>query len=115
MSINWDNFKRTEGDYPDRWKPENPGDSISGRIAGIRVATMPDGNQYPSITLDTSSGQREVLASQSQLLQKMAAAQPSIGDTLTIRFTEIEKLNGGKTLKHFDVAVTKPDTGNTIL
>jgi len=104
MSIEWDKFKRPEsGDYPDRWRPENPGDTITGRITAMRVATMPDGSQYPSLTLDTTTGQREILASQTMLLQRMAALQPRIGDTICVTFTEIEKLQGGKTLKHFTV------------
>lgn len=104
MSIEWDKFKRPEnGDYPDRWRPETPGDTITGRIATMRVATMPDGSQYPSLTLDTETGQRELLASQTMLLQRMAALQPKVGDTIRVTFTEVEKLAGGKTLKHFTV------------
>lgn len=106
MSINWDNFKRPEsGDYPARWRPETAGDKISGKITGLRVATMPDGNTYPSLTLDCNGTQAEVLASQSMLLQRLAALQPKVGDTITIEFTQIEKLAGGKTLKHFNVTI----------
>lgn len=112
MSINWDNFKRTD----DRWKPENPGDTITGVITAMRVATMPDGTDIPSINIRTAEGEREVLISQSQLLQKMAALQPKIGDNITIRFTDIEKLTGGKTLKKFEVSVdTKANREDTIL
>lgn len=106
MSINWDNFKRPEsGDFPERWRPETAGDTITGKITSMRVATMPDGNTYPSIALDVNGVQREVLASQSMLLQRLASLQPKIGDTITIAFTQIEKLAGGKTLKHFTVEV----------
>jgi hypothetical protein len=106
MSINWDNFKRPEsGDFPERWRPETAGDKISGKIQAIRIATMPDGNQYPSLTLDVNGVQREVLASQSMLLQRLAALQPNLGDVITIEFTQMEKLAGGKTLKHFTITV----------
>lgn len=111
MSINWDTFKRPEsGDFPERWRPETAGDSISGKIVAMRVATMPDGNTYPSITLDCNGVQREILASQSMLLQRLAAMQPKIGDNITIVFTQIEKLAGGKTLKHFTVEVDSAPT-----
>ena len=105
MSINWNDFKKTEGDFPERWKPENIGDTVTGKITSIRVATMPDGNQYPSLTLATATGERELLASQSRLLAMLAEKQPRIGDTITITHTDVEKLAGGKTLKHFDVTV----------
>lgn len=103
-TIDWDKFKKnTTGDYPERWKPENVGDKITGKVLSIRVATMPDGAQYPSITLETATGQAEVLASQTQLLSLLAAKQPNIGDVLTIEHTGIEKLSGGRTLKQFNV------------
>jgi hypothetical protein len=106
MSIEWDQFKRNEsGEYPERWKPENAGDTITGKITQLRVATMPDGTQYPSLTLDCDGVQRELLASQAMLLTRMAALQPKIGDIITITFTQIEKLSGGRTLKHFDVTI----------
>jgi hypothetical protein len=105
MTINWDNFKKTEGDFPERWRPENNGDTITGKITHIRIATMPDGNTYPSLTLSTTDGEREILASQSRLLSILAEKQPRIGDKITITFTGIEKLNGGKTLKLFEVQI----------
>ena len=114
MSIDWSKFQQASpGDYPERWRPENPGDEISGVIAAMRVATMPDGTQYPSITLKTASGERELLASQAMLLRGMAQHQPKIGDTLSIRFTEIEKLSGGRTLKHFSIDVKRSDNTST--
>jgi hypothetical protein len=105
MSINWDNFKRTEGDFPDRWRPENAGDTVTGKITQMRIATMPDGSTYPSLTITTKSGEREILASQTRLLAILSEKQPRIGDTITITHTIVEKLAGGKTLKHFDVEI----------
>lgn len=111
MSINWDNFKRPDtGDFPERWRPETAGDTIHGKITTIRVATMPDGNTYPSLTIDVGGVHREVLASQAMLLQRLAAIQPKVGDTITIVFTQIEKLAGGKTLKHFNVTIDAAPT-----
>lgn len=107
MSINWQEFEKpTGGDY-NRWKPEAEGDRISGIITTIRVATMPDGNKYPSLTVDVAGDKFEVLASQSQLLRLMAEAKPNVGDTITIVHTRLEKLAGNKTLKHFEIEVIK--------
>lgn len=107
MSINWQEFERpTGGDY-NRWKPETEGDQISGIINSIRVATMPDGNKYPSLTIDVAGDKFEVLVSQTQLLRLVAEKKPNIGDTITIKFTRVEKLAGNKTLKHFEVLVVK--------
>jgi hypothetical protein len=39
------------------------------------------------------------------LLSILAEKQPRIGDKITITFTGIEKLNGGKTLKLFEVQI----------
>ena len=107
MSINWQEFERpTDGDY-NRWKPETEGDQISGIINSIRVATMPDGNKYPSLTIDVAGDKFEVLVSQTQLLRLVAEKKPNVGDTITIKFTRVEKLAGNKTLKHFEVIVVK--------
>lgn len=118
MSINWDDFKRPEaGDYPNRWKPENIGDQINGKITVVRIATMPDGTQYPSLTVDTDNGLAEVLCSQTLLLKQMVAKQPKVGDNITIKHTAVEKLAGGKTLKHFEVVIgasPAPSAGNIL-
>ena len=106
MSIKWDDFKKEAGDFPDRWKAENIGDSVKGKITTLRVATLPDGTQLPSITIATATGEREVLASQSMLLRRLVETQPKIGDTISITYTQLEKLNGGRTLKHFDVQIS---------
>jgi hypothetical protein len=108
MTIEWSQFERnSSGEFPDRWKPENEGDRISGTVKSIRIATMPDGNRYPSITIVSNGVEREVLASQVQLLRLLAEKKPQAGDTLTIVHTRVEKLQGGKTMKHFTVEVVK--------
>jgi len=107
MSINWQEFERpANGDF-NRWKPENEGDKIAGQITAIRVATMPDGNKFPSLTIDVAGDKFDVLASQTQLLRLLAEKKPEIGDGITIEFTKLEKLAGNKTLKHFTVTVAK--------
>lgn len=109
-SINWDNFKKNSGDFPDRWKPDNVGDKIAGRITSIRIANMPDGTSLPSITIATAEGERELLASQSMLIRRLVEIQPVVGDQISIEFTQIEKLNGGRTLKHFTVEHSRNTT-----
>jgi hypothetical protein len=106
MSINWSEFERPTGDF-NKWKPENEGDSISGVLTALRVATMPDGNKYPSLTITKDGTAYEVLASQTQLLRLLADTKPTVGDTITITHTRVEKLAGNKTLKHFDVKVAR--------
>jgi hypothetical protein len=108
MSV-WDEFKTAE----DRWKPENPGDSIAGTIVGIRVATMPDQTRIPQLTVRKDDGSEvSLLASQSQLQRKLALLDPVPGQRIAIAFTHVENLQGGRTLKHFDVAV-KPGEATT--
>lgn len=68
---------------------------------------MPDGNKYPSLTIDVAGDKFEVLVSQTQLLRLVAEKKPNVGDTITIKFTRVEKLAGNKTLKHFEVLVVK--------
>jgi len=106
MSINWEEYAKPAGDYV-RWKPENEGDTIKGVITSVRVATMPDGNKYPSLTVDRNGEPVEVLVSQSILLRLMAEKKPNVGDTIEITHTKVEKLAGNKTLKHFEVVVTQ--------
>lgn len=106
MSINWQDFEKPSGDF-NKWKPENEGDTISGVITALRIATMPDGNKYPAFTIDVNGVATELLASQTQLLRILAEKKPAVGDTITITHTRVEKLAGNKTLKHFEVTVAK--------
>jgi hypothetical protein len=106
MDINWSDFERPSGDF-NKWKPENEGDTITGKITALRVATMPDGNKYPSLTVNSNGDSYDILASQTQLLRLLAEHKPTVGDTITITHTRVEKLAGNKTLKHFDVKVVR--------
>lgn len=81
------------------------GDNVAGTITGISKHTWPDGKVSPQIYLDTDDGERTVTAGQVQLKSKLAEARPKIGDKIRIELTDIEKRQGGKTLKHFDVKV----------
>ncbi len=116
MSIDWNQFERPSGDF-NRWKPENEGDKINGIVKVVRIATMPDGNRYPSLTISSEGVDYDVLASQTQLLRLLAEKKPQPGDTITIEFTRLEKLQGSKTLKHFKVDVKrgKPVTNDDLI
>jgi hypothetical protein len=116
MSIDWNQFERPSGDF-NRWKPENEGDTISGIVKTLRIATMPDGNRYPSLTITSNGTDFDLLASQTQLLRLLAEKKPQPGDTITITHTRVEKLAGGKTMKHFTVEVTrgKPTSADDII
>jgi hypothetical protein len=83
------------------------GDSVSGVVTGVFAHKFDDGKVVPKITLDTTEGEVTLTAGQVRLKAALAEQRPEVGDTLTVKLTEIEKRAGGKTLKHFDVAVIK--------
>jgi hypothetical protein len=116
MTINWQEFDKPVGDF-NRWKPENEGDKITGVVKSVRIATMPDGNRYPSITISSNGTDYDVLASQTLLLRLLAEKQPQPGDTIAIHYTRLEKLVAGKTMKHFHLEVIKgkPTTAEDII
>lgn len=104
MSI-WDDPEmRVAIDYA---KFEAVGDSVSGTVTGVFAHRFDDGNVVPKIMLNTDAGEISLFAGQVRLKAALAEKRPEVGDTLSVTFTEIQKLAGGKTLKHFDVVVTK--------
>lgn len=102
----WDNPElRVGGEFV---KFDNVGDSISGTINAIRAHKFDDGSVAPQILLVTDDGEeRTVTAGQIRLKTALAEQRPEAGDHITITFTQEEKRSGGKTLKHFDVTVTR--------
>ena len=86
---------------------ENEGDTIEGCITGIYAHTFTDGKVAPKLMLDTDQGQKILTAGQYQLRQKLSDLRPQIGDTITVTFTGMNNLGGGKTMKLFDVIVVK--------
>lgn len=89
-------------------KFENPGDSIAGTITAIRSHRFEDGSVAPQVLLTTATGEeRTVTAGQVRLKAELVTQRPEVGDHITITHTEVEKRSGGKTLKHFDVRVTR--------
>lgn len=86
-------------------KFENTGDTVTGVIVDIGIQTWQDGSKSPKLVLRTATGDRVLTASQVQLKNKMAELRPNIGDTIKVTLVGVEKLNGGKTMKKFDVVV----------
>jgi hypothetical protein len=88
-------------------KFENVGDTISGVIIDLGIQTWQDGSKSPKLTLRTADGDKVLTASQVQLKQKMAELRPEVGDSIKVTLEGVEKLQGGKTMKKFQVAVKK--------
>lgn len=87
----------------------NIGDGIIGEILSISKHTFDDGKIAPKLTIRTDEGDEKTLtAGQVQLKAKLVEARPEVGDRIKIVHTQSEKRAGGKTLKHFDVAVQRP-------
>lgn len=89
-------------------KFENPGDKVAGTITAIKKHRFDDGNVVPQIYLEDDDGEsRTLTAGQVRLKAALAEQRPEVGDHLTVIFEKAEKRAGGKTLKHFKVAVKK--------
>ena len=92
-------------------KFENVGDSVSGTVNAVRAHRFDDGSVAPQILLTTDDGEeRTVTAGQVRLKAELATQRPEPGDHVVIKFTEVEKRSGGKTLKHFSVDVNRGGT-----
>jgi predicted ATP-grasp superfamily ATP-dependent carboligase len=102
----WDDPKMKVND--DYMRFVDVGDTITGRVISVGQQTFDDGKTHAQLIVDTGTGERTVTASQYELKKLVAAARPEAGDTITITHTSVENLSGGKTMKHFDVAVNKP-------
>lgn len=88
---------------------ETVGDTVTGEILNIRKHVFDDGKVVPQLILRCDDGaERTVSAGQVRLKAALAEKRPGIGQTITITLSEIEKRSGGKTLKHFDVAIGGP-------
>lgn len=105
MSI-WDNPEiKSGGEFV---KFENVGDTISGTITAIRTQRWDDGKVDPQILLVTDDGEEKtVTAGQVRLKNLLAEQRPEAGDHIRITYTSKEQRAGGKTLKHWDLVVTR--------
>ena len=103
MSV-WDDPSLSTGDYI---KFENVGDSVVGDILDVSLHQWDDGSKSPKLVLDCNGEEKILTAGQVRLKAALAEERPEVGDKISIKFTELEKRSGGKTLKHFEVAVKK--------
>ena len=101
MSI-WDDPElKPAGNYV---RFEQPGEKIAGTILAIRKHTFPDGKVAAELIIRKDDGEEvTVTAGQVMLARKLAELRPAEGDRIGIAFTQVEKRDGGKTLKHFEV------------
>ena len=108
MSVNsvWDDPEiKASGDFV---KFENVGESVSGTVTAIRAHRFDDGKVVPQILMVTDEGEEKTMtAGQVRLKAELAEQRPEAGDHLKVTFREVEKRAGGKTLKHFDVVITR--------
>lgn len=105
MSSVWDDpSMQVGGDYV---KFEKIGDSITGTIIEVTAKRWDDGSISPQLLLDTAEGTKTVTAGQVRLKAALAEQRPEKGDRISITLSDVERRSGGKTLKHFDVTVTR--------
>lgn len=105
MSV-WDDPEIREGG--EFVKFETVGDTISGTITALRTHRFEDGKVVPQVLIATDTGEeRTITAGQVRLKAALSSERPEPGDHLTVTYTQNEKRAGGKTLKHFDVAVRR--------
>lgn len=89
-------------------KFENVGDSVAGKVIAVQVHRFDDGKVAPKLIIETDGGDEIAMtAGQIRLKAALAEQRPEPGDHITVTFTQEEKRPGGKTLKHFDVTVTR--------
>ena len=82
-------------------------DTVTGTITAIRKHVWADGSASPQLFLMVDGEEKTLTAGQIRLKAALAEQRPDVGDTLTVTLKDIEKRAGGKTLKIFDVAVTR--------
>lgn len=105
----WNQFKN--GDFPDRFKFDQPGQSVAGTITNIRVTDFGTGNvedRTPELWISTDAGEVSVLASQARLRVALATERPQIGDRIAIVYTGDGQAKPPKSApKLFDVKVVR--------
>lgn len=110
MSLWDDPSMKIGGDYV---KFETVGDSVAGTLLSVGAHKWEDGSVSPKLLIDTGEGEKTVTAGQIRLKAALAEARPEAGDKIKITLTQIEKRQGGKTLKHFDVEVKRGSSKGT--
>jgi hypothetical protein len=112
-NIDWTEFAgNPDGQYPEKFRFNEPGDAITGTVRDVRIATMPDGSRLPSLEIEDANGTTwSVLAGPINLQRALATHRPATGDTIAISFTGVsDQAKPGKSpAKLFDVAVKRHD------
>jgi len=84
------------------------GDGVSGIIAHIGKHTFDDGKVAAQLLIACDDGvERTLTAGQVRLKAALVEQRPMVGDHLQVHLSQIEKRSGGKTLKHFTVAIVR--------
>lgn len=84
------------------------GDSIAGTINAVRAHRFTDGSVAPQLLLTTDDGdEKTVTCGAIRLKIRVAELRPEPGDHVSIRLESEEPRGGGKTLRHWDVTVTR--------
>lgn len=112
MTSIWDDPElKTNDNYV---KFESEGDTVTGLILVLRKYTFDDGQTVPQLIIRKDNGDEVTLnAGQMMLQRRLAELRPEEGDRIGIQYTSMERRAGGRTLKHFDVAVKRKGTFET--
>ncbi len=107
MTSVWDDPAMQVTDDFFSWKDKPVGTNITGRVLSIGIHTWDDGKPCPQFVLDVDGEEVGLTVSQVGLKRLMAEQRPEVGDTVSVTLTSIEPRPGGKTLKHYDLQVTR--------
>jgi hypothetical protein len=111
-SIDWGEFGGSaDGQYPEKFRFNEPGDSLAGIVRDVRIATMPDGSRLPNLEIEDANGTTwSVLAGPVGLQRALSAQRPATGDKISVLFTSFGEPKPGKSApKLFDVQVKRGD------
>ena len=110
-NFDWSDYAGPDGDYPDPYKFENPGDSIAGTIERIDVVTNDNGTTPVMDIHPDDEDARTVWVSQQGLKRRMAELRPQRGDRIAIVFTGLGQASkpGYSPPKLFDVKLVQGD------
>ena len=100
--------KLTADDESIFWDSPAVGEVLAGVLTATERGTTRDGDDYPILVLETpTSGTVRVRASRTQLRSKLREKQPTIGDTIALRFDGSKRSAKGRDFYAYSVAVVK--------
>jgi hypothetical protein len=88
-------------------KFDQVGTHVAGTITDIGIKVWDDGGKSPQLTLNVDGEDIVLTANQYRLKAKLAELRPQVGDWISVTFTGVENLSGGRTAKNFDVEVRR--------